>query len=220
MFLVLHDAGAVNTEMRDFLHRDRIQLSVYAKSMLGLALHHQKQIAQGDFVLQNIEQFVVEDEENQTAYLKLPLQDWRYWHGSDIEANAWYLKLLSATDPKGRRASRLVKYILKNRKNGTYWRSTRDTAYCIESLADYLKASGEDRPDMTIEVLVDGAVKKSVKVDGSNLFSFDNKLVIEGAALTSGDHTVEVRRTGTGPVYFNAYVTSLSKTSLPAPGSK
>ncbi len=210
VFLVLSDAGAVSTEMRDFLYRDRIELSVYAKAMLGLALHQQKQTEQRDLVLQNIEQFVVEDEENQTAYLKLPLQGWWYWYGSDIEANAWYLKLLSATDPKGRRASRLVKYILNNRKNGTYWRSTRDTAYCIESLADYLKASGEDRPDMTIEVLVDGAVKKSVKVDGSNLFSFDNKLVIEGAALTDGAHTVEVRRTGTGPVYFNAYVTNFT----------
>jgi len=210
VFLVLNDAGAVNAEMREFLYRDRIQLSVYAKAMLGLALHKQKQAEQLTVVLQNIEQFVVEDEENQSAYLKLPLQGWWYWHGSDIEANAWYLKLLSATDPKGRRASRLVKYILNNRKNGTYWRSTRDTAYCIESLADYLKASGEDRPDMTIEVLVDGAVKKSVKVDGSNLFSFDNKLVIEGAALASGEHTVEVRRTGTGPVYFNAYVTNFT----------
>lgn len=211
IFLVLNDAGAVNADMRDFLYRDRIELSVYAKAVLGLALHKQERIEERDMLLKNIEQFVVEDDENQTAYLKLPANTWWWtWYGNDIEANAWYLKLLSATDPKCRRASRLVKYILNNRHNGTYWRSTRDTAYCIEALADYLKASGEAQPNMTIEVLVDGAVKKSVKVDHTNIFTFDNKLVLEGEALASGEHTVEVRRVGTGPVYFNAYLTNFT----------
>ncbi len=211
IFLTLNDAKSVNTEMRAFLYRDRVDLSVYAKAVLGLALHKQERIEERDMLLKNIEQFVVEDDENQTAYLKLPANTWWWmWYGNDIEANAWYLKLLSATDPQGRRASRLVKYILNNRHNGTYWRSTRDTAYCIEALADYLKASGEAKPDMTVEVVVDGAVKKTVKIDHTNLFHFDNKLVLEGDALANGEHTVEIRRTGTGPVYFNAYLTNFT----------
>jgi len=50
---------------------------------------------------------VVQDEENQTAYLKLPNDGWWHWYGSDIEANAYYLKLLSKVNPQDVRASRL-----------------------------------------------------------------------------------------------------------------
>ncbi len=36
----------------------------------------------------------------------------------------------------------------------------------IEALADYLKASGEDQPDMTVEVWLDGKKQKEVKING------------------------------------------------------
>lgn len=210
-YLVLNDAGSVNEDMREFLYRDRMHLSIYGKSVFGLALHSQGQQAQLDMILQNIEQFVVEDHENQTAYLHLPNGGWWwYWWGNELEANAWYLKLLSKTDPHSNRTAGLVKYILNNRRHGTYWRSTRDTAYCIEALADYLKASGEHDPDMKIEIFVDGEKHKSVEVDSENLFSFDNRLVLEGDELTSGEHEIEIRRTGKGPVYFNAYLTNFT----------
>ncbi len=162
-------------------------------------------------ILENIAQFVVEDKENQTAYLQLPGGNpWWYWYGSDIEANAYYLKLLSATNPKDTKAAGLVKYLLNNRKHSTYWNSTRDTATCIEAMADYLKASGEDKPDLTVEVFVDGKKQKEVKIDATNLFTFDNKLVLQGDAVATGKHTVEIRKKGTGPVYFNAYLTNFT----------
>ena len=53
---------------------------------------------------------------------------WWAWYGSEIEADAYYLKLLARTNPKDEKASRLVKYLLNNRKHSTYWNSTRDTA--------------------------------------------------------------------------------------------
>ena len=40
--MMLVDAGIDNTEMRDFLYRDRTHIAVYAKAMFGLALHKQK----------------------------------------------------------------------------------------------------------------------------------------------------------------------------------
>ena len=212
VYMVLMDAKVANPNMRELLYRDRIDLPVYAKALFGLALH--KEGGQNDklaMILKNCEQFVVEDDENQTAYLKLPAGNaWWYWHGNEIEANAWYLKLLSATSPKDKKASGLVKYLLNNRKHATYWNSTRDTALCIEAMAAYMKASGEDKPDLTIEVLVDGKVAKEVKVDAKNLFAFDNTLILEGEAVTDGKHTIEVRKKGTGPVYFNAYLTNFT----------
>ncbi len=207
VYMVLADAKRQNAAMRDFLYRDRNQLAVYAKSMLGMAFHKQGHAAKVAMLVRNIEQFLVEDEENQTAYLKLPNDGyWWYWYGSEYEAHAYYLKLLSRVDPKGRKGSRIVKYLLNNRKHSTYWKSTRDTAVCVEAFADFIKASGEDKPEMTVEILVNGRKFKEVQINSKNLFSFDNKLVLEGDAIGSGEQTVEVRRKGQGPVYVNAYM--------------
>ena len=112
--------------------------------------------------------------------------------------------------PRTRRPPRLVKYLLNNRQHATYWNSTRDTAICIEAMADYLKASGEDRPDMTVEVWLDGKKHKEVQIDDKNLFTFDNKLRAAGDAVETGKHTLEIKRKGTGPVYFNAYLTNFT----------
>jgi len=211
VYMIVVDAGAQSGEMRDYLYRDRTKLAVYAKAMFGLALHKEQQADKLAMILKNIEQYVVEDKENQTAYLKLPADNgWWYWYGSEVEANAYYLKLLARTNPRDEKAAGLVKYLLNNRKHATYWNSTRDTAVCIEALAEYLTASGEDRPDMAVEVWLDGKKQKEVKIDAGNLFSFDNTFILTGDAVESGKRQLEIRRKGTGPVYFNAYLTNFT----------
>jgi uncharacterized protein YfaS (alpha-2-macroglobulin family) len=211
VYMVLVDADQDNTEMRDFLYRDRIQLAVYSKAMFALALEKQGQQEMLDMLVQNIEQFLVQDAENETAYLKLPEGSyWWYWYGSEIEANAYYLKLLARVKPQSVQASRLVKYLLNNRKHATYWKSTRDTAICVEAFGEYLKATGETRPDMVVEVWLDGEKKQEVAINQDNLFSFDNKFVLAGEELTSGAHEIELRRRGEGPVYFNTYLTNFT----------
>ena len=210
-YMVLIDGEVDNTEMRDRLYRDRIQLPVYAKSMFGLALEKVKDKEKLDMILQNIEQFLVQDVENETAYLKLPQENqWWCWYGSEVEANAYYLKLLSKTEGKGERAPRLVKYLLNNRKHATYWQNTRDTAVCVESFAEFVKQSGEQEPALTVEVWIDGEKKKEVEINKDNLFTYDNKFVLEGKDVKDGMHEIEIKRRGKGPIYFNAYLTNFT----------
>ncbi|MEI6219134.1 MAG: alpha-2-macroglobulin family protein, partial [bacterium] len=211
IYMVLVDSQHDNKEMREFLYADRNNLPVYAKCMFGIALHRVEDMEKRDMVVRNIGQFLVEDKENQTAYLNLGHAGyWWCWYGSEYEAHAYYLKLLSLTAPKSDSAAGLVKYLLNNRKNATYWNSTRDTAICIEAMADYLRASGEDKPDMTVEIRVDGKKRKEVKISADNLFTFDNRLVLFGDAVETGKHTIEFIRTGKGPVYFNAYLSNFT----------
>ncbi len=211
VYMVLADGKIDNQEMRGYLYRDRNFLSVYAKAQFGLALHKLQDQDKLAMIMKNIEQYVVQDAENQTAYLRLPPDTpWWVWWGSEIESDAYYLKLLSLTNARDEKAAGLVKYLLNNRKHSTYWESTRDTAICIEAMADYWKNSGEDRPDMNVEVWLDGKKYKDVYVDHKNLFTFDNKLILEGDKISAGKHTLEIKRRGSGPVYWNAYQTNFT----------
>ena len=207
VYMVLADESLENNKMRDYLYRDRNTLAVYAKAMFGMVLVKIQDDEKLTMIIKNIEQFLVVDDENQTAYLNLPNRNyWWYWYGSEYEAHAYYLKLLSRTEPTGKKASGLVKYLLNNRKHATYWNSTRDTAVIVEAFADYLAASGEAAPDLTLDVFFNGSRIKTVKINTENLFSFDNKLIIEGQQIVSGTNQIELRKSGRGPVYFNAYL--------------
>ena len=147
VYMVLVDAGAKNTAMLDFLYRDRTKLAVYGMAMYGVALEKQDEKEKLAMIMRNIGQYVEQDDENQTAWLRLPEGfSWWYWYGSEYEAEAYYLKLLARTDPKGAISSRLVKYLVNNRKNATYWNSTRHPASGVEAMADFIRRSGEDRP--------------------------------------------------------------------------
>jgi uncharacterized protein YfaS (alpha-2-macroglobulin family) len=207
VYMVLTDEAFENKKMRDYLYRDRNSLAVYAKAMFGMALVKAEDSPKLAMIIKNIEQFLVSDDENQTAYLNLPNANyWWYWYGSEYEAHAYYLKLLSLTDPTGEKASGLVKYLLNNRKHATYWNSTRDTAVIVEAFADYLAASGEAAPDLTLDIFFNNQKMKTVRITAENLFTFDNKLVREGKQIPTGTNTITLKKSGKGPVYFNAYL--------------
>ena len=107
VYMVLVDAGASNNDMRDFLYRDRIDLAVYAKAMFGLALHKEQQAEKLAMILQE-HRAVRRRRTTRTRRPTCSLPDdnrWWYWYGSEIEADAYYLKLLSRTNPKDAKAA-------------------------------------------------------------------------------------------------------------------
>ena len=77
-------------------------------------------------------------------------------------------------------------------------------------MADFIRASGEDKPEMSVEVYFDGKLQKSVEITPNNLFTFDNKFVLEGEELATGQHTVELKKKGRGPLYYNGYATNFT----------
>jgi len=156
----------------------------------------------------NVEQFVREDDENQTAYLDTGSGGWWYWYHSEVEANSWYLKLLVQLEPTGERAARLAKYLLTNRKHATYWDSTRDTALAIEALAEFWHASGESGVVSGVEVLVDGELLGGIDFTPETLFTTDASFALAADQLAAGEHEVVVRRVGEGPLYANAWLTT------------
>ncbi len=206
LFHVLASEDRANPEMQTFLYEGRQHLSVYGKSLLAWSAHKLGNAEQTTMLRQNIEQFLVEDAENETAYLRDETA-WWYWYGSQIEATAMYLKLLAAQDPQGTVAPRLVKYLLNNRKHATYWNSTRDTAMVVEAFSDYLKATGEADANVAAEVWLGEKRLGRVEFTPENLFTVNNTIAISGNAIPSGEQKLEIRRIGNGPLYWNAYST-------------
>ena len=209
VFHVLVLGERSNPAVQQILYEQRTHLSTYGKALLAWATHKLGAVEQTNMLRRNLEQFLVEDAENETAYLRGG-DAWWYWYGSDIEANAIYLKLLAAADPRGQTAPRVVKYLLNNRKHATYWNNTRDTALVVEAFADYIAASGEMTAAMRAEVYLSGKRLGTVQFTPENLFDVDNTIEIHGSAVPAGEHQLEIRRSGEGNLYWNAYATNFT----------
>jgi uncharacterized protein YfaS (alpha-2-macroglobulin family) len=217
---VLVAAGMGEPAMRNRLYEDRLKLSKFMQAVAGLAFHQSNEMERRDMVIRNLEQYQKIDEENQSAWLDFGHDhQWWYWHDDEVETLAAYLQLRIARDAKDPVASSLVKYLINNRKHGTYWRSTRDTAAVINALATYIKVSGESNADMVVEVWMDGKKLKEAPINQENLFTYDHVLVLEGDELSSGEHQLEVRRKGGGSLYANVYLNCFTlEDHLPAAG--
>jgi len=74
----------------------------------------------------------------------------------DNEATALSLKALAQSAPTAA-CCKGCTLVGKNRNNGYYWLSTKETAFAIYGLTDYLKVSHELAPDYTFEVYLNGA---------------------------------------------------------------
>jgi hypothetical protein len=162
-------------------------------------------------VLRNILQYKEENPETEIAWFRTPSAGWWYWWNSDIETNAWCLRALIRLEPKSPLAPKIVKWPFENRKNGYYWRSTRDTTFCLAAMSDFVVASGEGRADYTLTIELDGKVTKAVKIDRDNFFTYDNRFVIEGVALGGGTHTLKITKKGKGALYWSSYLTYFTK---------
>jgi uncharacterized protein YfaS (alpha-2-macroglobulin family) len=158
---------------------------------------------------QNIEQLLVQDNENETAFLR-DQSAWWYWYGSPIETTANYLKLLVRMEPKSPIAPRLIKYLLNNRKHATYWSSTRDTALVIEAFAEYLAATQEGAHEIQADIVLDGQNIGTVQFTPQSLFEVNNTVELVGADIKPGAHRLEIRRTGQGALYWNVYQTNFT----------
>ncbi|MDR0390969.1 MAG: hypothetical protein LBH59_03605, partial [Planctomycetaceae bacterium] len=205
--------------MRDFIWRDRGKITLYGVSMFGIfesGLFGDMDRAKD--CVKILEQYLVNDDENQTAYLNLRRSGlnwyWWCWYDSEFETQAYYLKLLVRVDAKNLVAPRLVKYLLNNRRHATYWNSTRDTAICVEAFAEYLRQTGESKPNITVDILFDGETKKTVTITPENLFEIDNTFILSGNEISSGKHKIEFKKRSNNndnnadnsPLYFNAYL--------------
>ncbi|MEE8143710.1 MAG: hypothetical protein V3T77_11460, partial [Planctomycetota bacterium] len=214
---VLVEAGQVNSEMLEFLHRDRHRLALSTQSLLGLTfeeLGQEQRLAEllkslrGSVVRGSVVRgSVVKGKADQTASLSVPEATQWLWFGNKTETQAVFLKLLARTDPHGSLAAEVARYLIHHRHHASYWSSTRDTALCIEALAEYFRATGEKLMEMTVEVWCDGQKWQQTRFRRKKLFRSANRVLISGSILGPGEHQVEIRRRGTGPLYFSGFLT-------------
>ena len=132
-----------------------------------------------------------------------------YWYQDNVEATALALMAQLRHDPNGDLVPGAVRWLLSVRKGGK-WKSTRDTAFAIYALTDFIKISNEFDPELTAEIEVDGRVVKTVSFTRDNLFSDDGVIELSGDELQPGTQSLRIVRSGRGNLYYDAFLSYFS----------
>ncbi len=182
----------------------RDELTDYSRAMLALVLHAASDAPRANTVVDNLENTAHSDDATQTASWGHAV-GYSRWYDNGAETTAMVLRALLVVRPDHPRIMPAVNWLVRNRE-GARWHSTRETAYSIYALAQYLAFSRELDADMTVEVTYDNTVGRSFRINADNVLTFDARMIFAPKHLTPGDHEIRIEKQGRGTLYYASYV--------------
>ncbi|MFN3650180.1 MAG: alpha-2-macroglobulin family protein [Armatimonadota bacterium] len=192
------------------LWENRERLTPYSRALLALALHGLGEQEKAEVMLRNLETTAKIDRENGTANWDQGRGgDWWRWYHNQVETNATVLQAYMAVRPDAELPPLMVKWLVNNRR-GNFWHSTRETAWAVYALADYIRVNKELAPEYTVTVDLGGKIRREYTVTRENALFFDNQFVVPDELLETGEQPLTIRKDGPGALYFSAYTTYFS----------
>ncbi|HLY60330.1 MAG TPA: MG2 domain-containing protein [Terriglobia bacterium] len=216
MVYALGISGPVDPELVSGLYETRQKLSAHGDALMALLLAHLKDGRAQEFV-QKLEK---------SATVKDPYAWWKserdamidFSSDNSFETTAYALKALANLDPKSELLPKAARWLIDHRSDGFYWSSTEQTATAVYGLIDYLKVSGELKPNYSLTVFVNGkqvAEHKMAEKDVNNPLPL--VVTINPPDFHAGPNEVRVVKNGPGVLYWSAFATYYSKEPKPAP---
>ncbi len=216
--------GQFIDKAQDNLWTRREALNAYTRALFALAEHNFDKADRAKTLIENLANGVKRDNQPDTSILisgstqPSPLSpqpstlgtahwgedgvSWR-WSDSDVESTAFALRALLAIDPTNELVEPVSNWLIKNRR-GAQWNNTRDTAITVLALNDYLRVSGELKPDIEYEVFVNGTSIAKKKISGADIFNAPSRFTIDPKLIQDSNSIRIVRKSGNTPIYFAA----------------
>ncbi|MEK6282730.1 MAG: MG2 domain-containing protein [Acidobacteriota bacterium] len=215
MVYALEESGGSESRHVESIFSERSNLQPYGRALLALTLKQRKDEKRAREVAAEIERTATSDsfytnwESRRKAMLDFAEQN-------DTEATALSLKALARITPDSSLLPRVARWLVSNRRNSYYWSSTKDTAFAIFGLIDYLKVSRELSPNYDVEVYLNGENVLTEHVSSpSQTFSITRK-----ATEVAGTNDVRIVKRGSGLTYFATSLDYYSgEEDVPARGS-
>lgn len=124
-----------------------------------------------------------------------------YGRGGDTEATAVAFRALHSLRPSDPRLVKAVRWLVLNRE-GNHWVSTRDTAFVLYAITDYLKSSQELSPDYRATLSLNGRQVMARRFTQADLFAPEVEVKVSGASLPKGDNALVIDKQGRGNLYY------------------
>ena len=194
-------SGMTDKAVLDSVWQQRSDLTPYGAAMLGLAMNLAKDSRVTELATMVEKGAIVEE---QTAHWNLtrdPMLD--FDTDASPEATAFTAKFLSKVKPDSPLLPKAAYWLVTHRNEGYWWDSTKQTAFVVYGLTDFLGESGELKPNYSLEVLVNDkpvVTKQYSEVDVLSPSSVSVRLKPDQLGQSN---RVVIRKRGQGRLYWS-----------------
>lgn len=191
-------SGGTNAHYLDQLYSAHEHLQPYGRALLALALK-QRSDDRAREIASEIEGSA-HSSEFEANWQTNRVNDWGRPVVLDVETTALSLKALAQISPQSLVLAKAARWLVNHRSNGYYWRSTKETAFAVYGLSDYLKGSHELAPDYSFEIYVNGEQVLSQRVTSATAPAFT---VLRKGRQVGSDNQVRIVKHGRGALYVS-----------------
>jgi uncharacterized protein YfaS (alpha-2-macroglobulin family) len=216
MVYALNASGGVNPRYIEDLITNRGRLQPYARALLALTLKGRGD-ARARALASEIERSAAQSDFDAHWESRRNLEDFN--EDNSIEATALSIKALAQIAPDSGVLPKAVRWTVASRKRGYYWVSTRQTAFVIFGLTDYLKVSKELSPDYALEVYVNNEQVLAEQVTGAQAAGAKSFVVTRKNEQVGGATQVRFVKRGGGVLYASAALEYATNDEQTAPQS-
>jgi uncharacterized protein YfaS (alpha-2-macroglobulin family) len=198
----LSQSGNVNPARIDSVWNQRGGLSPYGLALLGLVLDRANDNRVQEVVMLMAGYAKTDDREAYWPMMRDPLMGFEY--DTSSESTAFAVKLLVKRQPESPLLPKAALWLVNHRSEGFYWSTTKQTAMVIYGLTDYLKASGELKPNFSVQVFVNERLVLTKTFTAADALSTSPPVIrIPAADLADDESRIQIVKNGTGLLYWN-----------------
>lgn len=202
MTYALTESGETDRKYVDDLFARRGELQAYGRALLALTLKLCCDAERAMQVAGEIESAaIVNDVDAHWESRRRQMLD--FSEVNDVEATALSLKALARVNPQSPLLPKAARWLVSNRRNGYWWDSTKQTAFAIFGLTDYLKVSNELSPDYTVEVYLNGEQILNRHVTAADATGAQTFIIKRTGREVGPINHVRVVKRGRGMLYFS-----------------
>ena len=209
MIYSLVESGPTDSKYLEELYSNRGQLLPYGRALLALALKERGDNRASEIAGQIESSAHVNDYE--ADWQTHRVNDYGRPVVLDVETTALSLKALARISPQSPLLPKAARWLVAHRRNGYYWLSTKETAFAIFGLTDYLKSSQELSPDYSFEVYLNGTQVMSQRVDSA---ASPPVLVIKKGADVGANNQIRIVKHGRGALYITSASSSTTRATM------
>ncbi|HEX8072548.1 MAG TPA: MG2 domain-containing protein [Pyrinomonadaceae bacterium] len=202
MIYALSLSGGVDPRHVDDLFTNRGRLQPYGRALLALTLKQRGDERRAQQVAGEIAGSArATDFDAHWESKRQPALD--FSEDDSLEATAVSIKALAQVNPRSDLLPKAARWLVANRKYGSYWLSTKQTAFAVYGLIDYLKVSQELSPDYALEVYVNGEQVLTKQITSADVGN--QQLVIRRKDEQVPNNTqIRVVKHGPGVLYLSS----------------
>lgn len=194
-------SGMMDRAVLDSVWEQRSDLTPYGAAMLGLAMNLANDPRVSELAIIVEKGAIVDEQQAHWSLTRDPMLDFET--DASPEATAFAAKFLSKVNPGSPLLPKAAFWLVTHRDEGYWWDSTKQTAFVVYGLIDFLKQSGELQPNYSVEVLVNGKSVLTKRFSESDAMSpISASLRIGPDQLGETNHIV-IRKQGQGRLYWS-----------------